>query len=657
MPLNPDEVAFLKSKGYSDADMASLDAPAPQPTPSTSPAPTNAKAAGPSLAPDEVAFLRQKGYSPAEIASFGAPAASSASGEAPQPSVLSEIGATAGKLANYIPGVSDIKSIYGQTFGNDPIESAGQNFLHGISLGGLAAGPALEAVEAGSVLAPEAIQAAKASLGAALGSNAAAGLAAKAGGGGVAQTLAGLSGGGFGGALGEGLTPEIAPPAKLSPAAQALQDAGGKLTPAMKGNGFTGTLAKAADYSARTNPLTSWLFNGADTANQEAVNNIAKAHFGNDVLDPQIGQNAGNGLRQQLENLASKRSDEYKPALEAIKAGGSVKSSDLLGAAQQAAQDNNLGNKTTDAFMKALQTELKGRTNAYSMDKALTNVRDTFQRELNSDILPGQTQHDFGTLMGAVKDKFYQSLGPLGEQLRAAKGDYAQASQALEPLADALNTRNLAPEKVGSTLLNKGSGAIKGLLDYADPATQASIQNELSRSILSDSIGKDGGISADRLKTALATKYRGIVPMLGDAGIKLQGLADSMGTARVGNLGDINPSGSGNAIAKNLNWAGLAGSAGMALRGDSTPLSLLALKTLLDGGYALGGNAIGAGADAASRSISTAFPYAQIGRQAGAGAAASAALNGAMGTGNAIAQNNKLAQAKALAGMFSGGGR
>lgn len=508
--------------------------------------------------------------------------------EAPKPAESGSWKDTAMEVVDRVTPLGSIKEIYGQLAADRPNDAL---------KAGLAAADIASLGLAGKVkLAGQAGAAGLRGIGQALASGALGGGAAmaaeKAGAGPVGQTAAGLLGGGLGG-MATGA--KLAPKPSLSGAAASIQSAGGQLTPAMAASSKTGAgLAGAMESSARTNPLLKGRFAGIDEKNAEAVRRLAQEKFGADVLMPR-GEQSGEALGTALKSIASKRKEAYAPAVEAL---GKSKSfpgfqKSVMGAVDEVAGD--VSTVSADAFRKALKAELAGKKTPAEIDRALSSLKTRFKANLAPGVaLDSQTTRDFKVMMNAVKDKFYLGLdnlssetpglkGDLGQLVRSAKGDYAEASQAMEPLAKMLTLRRGKPEAIGSGLLQSGSKNLGDLLLSADPKTQDLLRSELAKSILGEAIGKEG-ISAEKLKTLLGVKYREVLPLLGGESGKLAELQEAMQLARMQNLATVNPSGSARTAAE----IAQIGAAPYALF-NPVALKALAAKTALDAGYSYAG--------------------------------------------------------------------
>lgn len=404
------------------------------------------------------------------------------------------------------------------------------------------------------------------------------------------QMAAGLAGGIAGGHLGGA---KLAPKPAGNPIIQELESLGGKPTAAMRSGG---ALASAADLSARTNPLIDYLPGGenikrADETMAEAVRKMAEGRMGVDVNVPRAEQ-AGEAFKGALDSIATKRAEAYAPALEQLKKapGFANFQKEIMTAAEPMAGD--VSSVSYEAFQKALKQELKGKTSPAQIDKSISGIKSRFKQNLGAGMMGGQETRDFNVMLNSVKDKFYSGLdnlssskpgepGTLGQMLREAKGDYAEATKGMTPLMKALASKSAKPEAIGKAVLGAGSEGVSALLKQADPKTAASLQREMALAILADSIGEGGQVSAKKLASALDVKYRDIVPLLGDEQKNLKDLAEAMRLTKAQTLGSVNSSGSGTSTLKGAQM--LLGGAGMY---SPTVAAGLGAKTLADAAYA-----------------------------------------------------------------------
>lgn len=368
--------------------------------------------------------------------------------------------------------------------------------------------------------------------------------------------------GGLAGGAGVGALADVNP-LEGTPASRALTAAGGNPTAAqsMKPGSVGQNVASVLETMGRTNPLLSGTYSAIDQANANAVAAQARNAFGADILDPQSGIQTGNSLKAQLGQMADARAAAYGPVLADLKnAPGFPNYGKFLLSNLSDAVNN--GNRTVtdsakNAFMQAAQAALKGKTTPEAVDKALTDIQIRFASKF-----PGitgaplnQLEGDFGYMMGQLKNAHYQALnnlsteilpagsvigGTLGDDLRAAKGDYADASKAMDPLSKALAARADAPELVGQSILNSGSQAVQRLVEGSQ--NPAAIQRDLARSILETAKAPpDSAISGRSLASAL-NKYRNVLPALGQSGEDLINLAKVAKAAGQQDVGVINPS-------------------------------------------------------------------------------------------------------------------
>lgn len=389
---------------------------------------------------------------------------------------------------------------------------------------------------------------------------------------------------------------------KPTPAAAALEAQGGQVTAAQSlPRGPVRGVASLLESSARTNPLLEGKFRAIDEANAGAVGEAAKRTFGQDIMQPESAANTGLSLKGALDTIAQKRSEAYQPAAQALKeAKGYTRfGKDIVSAATKAGAENAVLPDVAALWEKNAKRLANAKTPA-QVDLEFQNMRHRFDTQY-SDLKAanasayGAAERSFAIMERAAKDAYYDGLNRieppqlgqngevikpgLGDQIREAKGDYAQASQAMSPLSKALaQKKGNAPESVGPALARSGSKSIEALLAEADPATRQILQEQLARTLLEGAKTPEG-ISTARLKSQLNTN-RAISPMLGDQNVRIQDLLEMARTAGQENLGLANPSGTAVTLGK-FGHAGAAFNPGMwpALLG----------KMLMDAGYTYGG--------------------------------------------------------------------
>lgn len=390
--------------------------------------------------------------------------------------------------------------------------------------------------------------------------------------------------------LGKGMQKVTGESLAPTQAAQSLEALGGRPTAAQSLKpGIAGGISHLLESSARTNPLLEGKYRAIDEANAGAVANKAKGSFGADILDPESAANTGSALKGNLDTLARQRSAEYAPAVEALKgAKGYTKfGKDIVGSAIKAGAENGVLPDVAALWEK----NSKGLANANTpakVDLEFQNMRHRFATQF-ADLKAadasayGAAERSFAIMERAAKDSYYNGLNKiqpgLGDQIREAKGDYAEASQAMSPLSKALAAKGEnAPEQVGPRVLKSGSSALERLTQDADPQTRQSIQQQLARTILEQSKGKDG-LSSSRLESQLNSN-RSATPMLGNQAQALQELLALGKAAGQENLGQANPSGTAVTL-------GRLGHAGAAFQPQLWP-ALLG-KMAMDLGYTYGG--------------------------------------------------------------------
>lgn len=413
-----------------------------------------------------------------------------------------------------------------------------------------------------------------------------AGSAARAGWRGVKQALAGGAGGGaaawaaeeagagplgtlaagaLGGSLAGGAVgAKLGEKPKLDPLRERLEALGARLTPAqVSGSG----VAKAAEFSARANPLTAKALEARDEDFRQALQQMISRDLGPEAL-ARRGAEGGASAAKALQGIVERRAANYAPALEELAKSKNFPGfkGELLRSVDAVAGD--VSNSAYQAFKRALEVELKGKNTPMQLDKALTAVKARFQRELGGGPLMGQESRDFNVLMNALKDRFYEGLdvlssegvrgtkgyrkGNVGKLLREAKADYAEATRSAEPLADILASREGKPEAVISGLLGRGSEAVRGVLGQADKATASTLKGELALGILDEARGAGEAVNVRTLDRLLSKKYADIVPLLGERG---EALKNMLKAAKIGGMTDIsleNPSGTAGTLMRML---------------------------------------------------------------------------------------------------------
>ena len=381
---------------------------------------------------------------------------------------------------------------------------------------------------------------------------------------------------------------------QMSQAARDLIKYGGEPTAAaMTG----GQLAKTAEFSARTNPLLQLLgtFKGKDLANAQAAQKFAESNFGSDIqqgVRPAIGET----MRGLLDELAGRRAAKYEPAVTALEQakGFPNYSKSLLTQLEQAADSLNVTDSAKKAFINSAKESLKGKNTPLAVDKALTDIRIKFSEKLPSTdrTVLNQLDRDFGSMMGELKKANYNALNKiqpgLGDEIAQAKGEYAGASEVISPMAKVMKARGSKPEAIMADILNQGSEGIQNLMAELTPSEKAAFQREFSRFILEESKGS-AGPSGAKIKSALATRYKDISPVVGGKGVTDLGrLADMMEAAKIGELYTQNPSGSA--------VTGMGGLQLGALLNPETAKALGAKTALVDIPYGYAGAPIAKGA-------------------------------------------------------------
>lgn len=378
--------------------------------------------------------------------------------------------------------------------------------------------------------------------------------------------------------------------AEPSRAIQDIEKYGGQPTPAASG----GRMAKTLEFSARSNPLTAWMFKEKDAANIAAAQKFAESQFGSDIqqgIRPAIGES----MKGLLDELAGRRQAKYQPAVEALeKAGGFPGyAKGLLQELSKQADALNVTPSAKKAFMSAAIESLKGKNTPLKVDKALSDIRIKFSQKIPVQDQQALTQldRDFGVLMNSLRGENYKTLNKLspglGDMLAEAKGEYADASKVISPLSKVMRSRTQKPEAIMGDVLSQGSEGIKALLEDLTPSEKQAFQKEFARFVLEESKGAQGP-SGKQIKNLLTKKFKDIAPIVGGKGIEnLNRLADMMEAAKAGELYTQNPSGSATTALGQAHLAGLGA-------GAFSPEVLTAMlgKTAIDVPYALAGRGI-----------------------------------------------------------------
>lgn len=376
-------------------------------------------------------------------------------------------------------------------------------------------------------------------------------------------------------------------PAPLPEAAVALAAEGGQPTAAMRATSPFGRVALGAvERSARINPLLGSKFEGIDQANAQAASNIAKKSFGADVMEPGLGARAGQELQTSLERLANQRSEGYKGALgemagklEAVKSPAEgIKAAKKMGptmaTAIEAAQAEAL--PSVARMFDGVKAKLaSGKLTPKQIELELQDLRHQFDAQYAqlNQANPGAfgaADRSFGIIDKAMRNAYYDGLNKvskgMGDVLREAKGDYAQASEGMNPLTRALSAKGgNAPEMAAAKLMESGTESLKALKETMMPEDWANTRQQIAKTIMAQTIDKDGGISASRLKAKLNSnpKIREIIPIVFDSGTELADmnkLIKIMETAQQNELGRVNPSGSGTLVAQGAQLVGAGAS-------------------------------------------------------------------------------------------------
>lgn len=378
--------------------------------------------------------------------------------------------------------------------------------------------------------------------------------------------------------------------AEPSRAIQDIEKYGGEVTPAASG----GRIAKTLEFSARSNPLTAWMFKEKDAANIAAAQKFAESNFGADIkqgVRPAIGES----MKGLLDELAGRRQAKYQPAVEALERAGGFPgyAKGLLQELSKQADTLNVTPSAKKAFMSAAIESLKGANTPLKVDKALSDIRIKFSQKLPVQDQQALTQldRDFGVLMGSLRGENYKTLNKLspglGDMLAEAKGEYADASKVISPMSKVMRSRTQKPEAIMGDVLSQGSEGIKALMEDLSPSEREAFQREFSRFVLEESKGKEGP-SGKQIKNLLTKKFKDIAPIVGGKGVEnLNRLADMMEAAKAGELYTQNPSGSATTALGQAHLAGLGA-------GAFSPEVLTAMlaKTAVDVPYALVGRGV-----------------------------------------------------------------
>lgn len=410
----------------------------------------------------------------------------------------------------------------------------------------------------------------------------------------LAPAVLNMLGMGAGAAGMKAAAPRVAP-SPVPQAAQAIQASGGQPTAAMRtSNPFLRGILGTAERSARTNPVLAGKYRDIDAANAEAVGQIAQKGFGNDIMQP-VRANAGANMQGALTSLADERAAAYKPAVEAF---STIKDTKGFGAALA---DSLEGVKpemlpSVRRLFEPIQKKFaKGNMTPKQVELEIQDLRNVFDSQfadLQRANKAGYSGADRSFQMGvdAIKSTYYNELDRLkpglGKQLKEAKGDYAQRSEAMSPLSRAVGRRTDAPENIVPDLINSGTESLGALKQTMNPKDWELTRTEIARTILDMAKGKDGGISIDKLQSLMNSnaKIREIVPIVFSEGAELgniKGLMEAGKLAGQNELGRVNPSGSG-ALALQ------AGHYGAAFAPQAWPA--LIGKTAADVGYTYAGN-------------------------------------------------------------------
>jgi hypothetical protein len=360
-------------------------------------------------------------------------------------------------------------------------------------------------------------------------------------------------------------------PAPLPEAALALAAEGGQPTAAMRATSPLGRgVLGAVEQSARTNPLLTGKFESIDQANALAAGNIAKKAFGADIMEPGLGARAGQELQTSLGNLAEQRAEGYKGALgemagklEAVKSPvegikAAKKMGPTMAAAVEVAQAEAL--PSVARMFDAVKAKLaSGKLTPKQIELELQDLRHQFDAQYAqlNQANPGAfsaADRSFGIINKAMKNAYYDGLNKvskgMGDVLREAKGDYAEASEGMAPLTKALGFKGgMAPEAAATKLMESGTESLKALKDTMMPEDWANTRQQIAKAIIGRAMGKEGGISGPKLKTFLNAdpKIREIIPIVFETGTELADmnkLVKIMETAKQNELGVANPSGS-----------------------------------------------------------------------------------------------------------------
>lgn len=401
--------------------------------------------------------------------------------------------------------------------------------------------------------------------------------------------------------------------AEPSRAIQDIEKYGGQPTPAASG----GRMAKTLEFSARSNPLTAWMFKDKDAANIAAAQKFAESEFGPDIkmgVRPAIGET----MKGLLDELAGRRQAKYQPAVEALeKAGGFPGyAKGLLQELSKQADALNVTPSSKKAFMSAAIESLKGQNTPLKVDKALSDIRIKFSQKLPVQDQQALTQldRDFGVLMNSLRGENYKTLNKLspglGDMLAEAKGEYADASKVISPMSKVMRSRTQKPEAIMGDILSQGSEGVKALLDDLTPSERQAFQKEFARFILEESKGAQGP-SGKQIKNLLTKKFKDIAPIVGGKGIEnLNRLADMMEAAKAGELYTQNPSGSASGALGSAHLLGL----GAGTVNPATLATILA-KTGVDVAYPLLGRGVQKAAGLLKRGIGKALGGVEPGKK------------------------------------------
>lgn len=370
---------------------------------------------------------------------------------------------------------------------------------------------------------------------------------------------------------------------KAPGAAGLLQEQGGKITPAMEQFAKTGQrrgMAPAVENLSRANPLTSGMLERVDKANTAAIQKLSKERI------PQ-GFNTGDALGSVLEDFQKTRGSRIEAAKGAVKGLPPVKGSAP-------------GKAASDAIIKILQenevpSDAKGfnpskMTRFENMDPATAETLVRVEREVRNakspkemvnyiqnfdkDFLP-ELQAKYGnaasgaikqarSLLKVVLEEAVEKQSPdIAGEYRASNQQYARTQpfvkSALEKWRGAESSAKLFDSMFGKSGKHADK-ALKAFKEGMPPEQFSQVQDTLAAGLIENAT-VNGNLSLPKLKTALATIGENQKYLKPETRAAFQDVINMMETAGVSELGQPNPSGTGNRTLANWILGATAGAA------------------------------------------------------------------------------------------------